>query len=118
MFIRYTASVQPTNNRAHILQAALNLFATRGYDAAGIQEIVDAAGISKPTLYHYFGSKRGLLTALLDETSTGLLADLRDAAAYHRNLSVPLERLTLVYLNFAAGNPTFFRLLLSLQFVT
>ncbi len=32
-----------------------------GYDAMGIQRIVEAARITKPTLYHYFGSKQGLL---------------------------------------------------------
>ena len=30
----------------------------KGYDAVGVQEIVDTAGITKPTLYYYFGSKR------------------------------------------------------------
>ena len=48
-------------NRDHILDCALRLFAARGYDAVGVQEIVELAGLTKPTLYHYFGSKRGLL---------------------------------------------------------
>ena len=55
------------DNRSNILSCALRLFATRGYDAVGVQEIVEAAGITKPTLYHYFGSKQGLLDALLKE---------------------------------------------------
>ena len=53
------------DNRSKILSCALKLFSARGYDAVGVQEIVDAAGITKPTLYHYFGSKRGLLETLL-----------------------------------------------------
>lgn len=53
-------------NRERILQCAEELFYARGYDAAGVQEIADRAGISKPTLYYYFGSKRGLLQAILD----------------------------------------------------
>ena len=52
------------DNRSAILSNALRLFAARGYDAVGIQEIVDEAGITKPTLYHYFGSKQGLLESL------------------------------------------------------
>jgi TetR/AcrR family transcriptional regulator len=53
------------DNRSALLTHALQLFAARGYDAVGVQEIVEAAGITKPTLYHYFGSKRGLLDTLL-----------------------------------------------------
>ena len=45
------------DNRAEILNAALDLFHARGYDAVGVQEIVDRAGVTKPTLYYYFGSK-------------------------------------------------------------
>ena len=48
-----------TDNRAKILACAMQLFAARGYDAVGVQEIVDAVGIAKPTLYHFFGSKAG-----------------------------------------------------------
>ena len=55
------------DNREKILTNALDLFYTRGYDAVGIQQIVDAAGLTKPTMYYYFGSKRGLLDALLGE---------------------------------------------------
>lgn len=53
------------DNRERILESALNLFHARGYDAVGVQEIVDTAGISKPTLYYYFGSKKGLLEQVL-----------------------------------------------------
>ena len=40
-------------------------FYEKGYDAIGVQEIADAAGVTKPTLYHYFGSKYGLLQAVI-----------------------------------------------------
>lgn len=54
-------------NRQKILECALELFFERGYDAVGIQEICQSAGVTKPTLYHYFGSKSGLLEKLLEE---------------------------------------------------
>ena len=49
------------DNRERILQCALELFYAKGYDAVGVQEIAQKAGITKPTLYYYFGSKYGLL---------------------------------------------------------
>lgn len=54
------------DNRELIMECAKELFYVRGYDAVGVQEIVDRAGISKPTLYYYFGSKLGLLKTLLE----------------------------------------------------
>ena len=56
------------DNKELILKSALDLFYAKGYDAVGVQEIVDKAGISKPTLYYYFGSKLGLLQNLLEDT--------------------------------------------------
>ena len=38
----------------HIARAAARLFAERGYDATSVREIVEAAGVAKPTLYYYF----------------------------------------------------------------
>ena len=48
------------DNREKILNCALELFHARGYDAVGVQEIAETAGVTKPTLYYYFRNKRGL----------------------------------------------------------
>ncbi|MFF3555408.1 TetR/AcrR family transcriptional regulator [Streptomyces tsukubensis] len=44
-----------------LLSAATRLFAEHGYDKTSVQEIVEAAGVTKGALYHYFGSKEDLL---------------------------------------------------------
>ena len=61
------------DNRERILQCALELFYAKGYDAVGVQEIAQKAGITKPTLYYYFGSKYGLLETLLTKHFTVLI---------------------------------------------
>ncbi|UNT00900.1 TetR/AcrR family transcriptional regulator [Streptomyces tubbatahanensis] len=43
------------------MEAATRLFAQQGYDRTSVQEIVEAAGVTKGALYHYFGSKDDLL---------------------------------------------------------
>ncbi|HKY23278.1 MAG TPA: TetR/AcrR family transcriptional regulator [Vicinamibacterales bacterium] len=48
-----------------ILSTALDLFAVKGYDATAVREICEAAGITKPTLYHFYGSKDGVFQALV-----------------------------------------------------
>jgi len=54
-----------TTSAERILATALDQFATKGYDATSVREICEAAGITKPTLYHFFGSKDGVLQALV-----------------------------------------------------
>ena len=48
-----------------LLEAAVRLFAHKGYPATSTREIVEAAGVTKPMLYYYFQSKEGLLAAAL-----------------------------------------------------
>src|SRR5690348_9592515 len=48
-----------------IARVAARLFATQGYEATPVRTIVEAAGVTKPTLYYHFGSKEGLAQALL-----------------------------------------------------
>lgn len=47
--------------RRRILDVALDLFAQKGYDGTGVQEIVTKAGVTKGALYHYFTSKDEIL---------------------------------------------------------
>lgn len=103
------------DNRSSILQAALELFAARGYDAVAVQEIVEAAGITKPTLYHYFGSKQGVLQALMDEYSGELLEAIRQGAEYHGDLVMNLRQVVRAYFDFARAHPVFYRLLFSMR---
>jgi AcrR family transcriptional regulator len=60
----------PTKQR--IEQAALQLFAAKGFEATGIREIADRAGLSTSALYHYMGSKDELLVAFMVESMTEL----------------------------------------------
>ncbi|MFH1134823.1 MAG: TetR/AcrR family transcriptional regulator [Pseudomonadota bacterium] len=46
--------------RGRILEAGISMFADKGYVATSVREIVLAAGVTKPVLYYYFGSKEGL----------------------------------------------------------
>jgi TetR/AcrR family transcriptional regulator len=105
-----------SDNRTELLDCALRLFVAHGYDGVGVQQIVAAAGVTKPTLYHYFGSKLGLLEALLDAHLGGLYAELEGAAAYHHDLSLTLAQLARSTFAFARAHPDAYRLHLSLWF--
>jgi TetR/AcrR family transcriptional regulator len=104
------------DNRSELLSRALRLFAARGYDAVGVQEIVDAAGVTKPTLYHYFGSKRGLLEALLDERAALLQAAIREATVYPADVTLTLRNVVRAYFQYGRAEPAFTRLLQSMRY--
>lgn len=51
--------------KERLLTAAMELFTTKGYAATSVREIVAAAGVTKPVLYYYFGSKEGIYLELM-----------------------------------------------------
>jgi TetR/AcrR family transcriptional regulator len=53
--------------REKIYAAAARVFAQKGYASATVQEIVERAGVTKPALYYYFGSKEGAYRAILEK---------------------------------------------------
>jgi AcrR family transcriptional regulator len=59
------AASPAVSTRERLLDCALTLFASKGYSATGTQEIIDAAGVTKPVLYHYFASKEALFRHLV-----------------------------------------------------
>ncbi len=56
--------------RDEIIQAARDLFSRQGIDATTMAEIAAAADISAPTVFNYFGSKDGILIAMITEGTT------------------------------------------------
>ncbi|MDR0386944.1 MAG: TetR/AcrR family transcriptional regulator [Treponema sp.] len=104
------------DTRSAITEAALALFARRGYESTGIQEVVDVAGITKPTLYYYFGSKQGLLEAVVAQYGAVLTGIIREEAEYRRDLAANLSGLFRETLGFALAHRDFFRLMMGLFF--
>lgn len=56
-----------TEKQEKILQAALQLFAQEGYHATSTNRVAKKAGVSEGLIFRHFGSKEGLLQAVLDE---------------------------------------------------
>ncbi len=65
--------------REQLLEAASEVFVDRGYHAAGMDEIADRAGVSKPVLYQHFSSKLDLYLAVLQQHVDILVSGVRQA---------------------------------------
>lgn len=98
------------NNREKILDHAVKLFARRGYANVGVQELAETAGVTKPTLYHYFGSKTGLLTALIEERSADFIQTLQNAAQYQGDLVKSLTDICNCFFEFAVKQEDFVKM--------
>lgn len=102
-------------NKERIMECAEDLFYSKGYDATGIQEIVDRAGITKPTLYYYFGSKLGLLQTLLGTKFEQLMPMIHgEAEKKEEDIKKKLHHLAEVYYHFFAKERKFYMLLMAL----
>ena len=97
-----------------ILQSALALFSSRGYDATSVREICEAAGITKPTLYHFYGSKEGVYRSLVD----GVLEDFRAHLTAQLTEAGPvvarLQRVARSYFDAARGRRELMRFIFSI----
>ncbi|MGO8872602.1 MAG: TetR/AcrR family transcriptional regulator [Acidimicrobiales bacterium] len=75
-----TQEERKAETRARLLAAASDLFAQQGIDAVSVDTVAEAAGRTSGAVYAHFGSKQGLLLALLDSWKdsvlTGLLAEV------------------------------------------
>jgi AcrR family transcriptional regulator len=70
-----------------ILDAAEQLFSTRGYDAASVAEICNAAGVSKGAFYHHFPSKQAVFMAILNRWLDGLDKEMVNALSMAGNVA-------------------------------
>ena len=88
--MRVVKSAEDRKNE--ILDVAEQLFATKGFEDASTNDIIEAIGIARGTLYHHFKSKEEILDSVIERISETMMKTARSAAADH---SVPvLERLT------------------------
>ena len=66
-----------TRNRKRILEAALDVFSVEGYRGATLDQIAQAAGLSKPNILYYFDGKEAIHVTLLNRTMETWLEPLR-----------------------------------------
>jgi AcrR family transcriptional regulator len=104
------------NNKQLLLHKALIMFSERGYDAVGVQEICIECGITKPTLYHYFASKKKLLESILETNYPPLLQQIEQDANHTSDLTLNLEQIANTFFDFTIKNEAFMRFILTISF--
>ena len=76
-----TTRLPADERRDQLLDVALEVFATAGFHGASMNDVAEAAGVTKPVLYQHFDSKNDLFAALLDEVGRRMRTAIDKATA-------------------------------------
>ena len=100
-----------TARREQILAVALEVFAKAGFHGCSMNDIADAAGVTKPVLYQHFDSKRDLYAALLEDVGNRLRTSIDKATADAIDGKTTTELGFRAYFRWVADDHDSFRLL-------
>ena len=116
--------METIDNKQKIFDTALELFSEKGFEGVGVQLLAEKSGITKPTLYYYFGNKEGVFTELLKAHYAKLNDLLEKASVYNSNIESYYEdvhpvlvKVATAYFKFAMNNEKFYKMALSALFL-
>jgi AcrR family transcriptional regulator len=109
-----TPNRRGTRSREVVLDAAEQLMAEHGYEAATVAALVKASGIPLSSIYHYFGSKNGVLLAVMERGAVRFFSSLRLPPERVGTPEEHLDECVRIVGDALAEHPDFLRLLIVL----
>lgn len=97
--------------RQQLLDVALEVFGEQGFHPASMNDVAEAAGVTKPVLYQHFRSKRDLYREVLTNVGTQLLDALAKATTAAQSPRHQVELGFIAYFRFVEANEAAFRVL-------
>jgi AcrR family transcriptional regulator len=94
------ATEDDSAKRRQIIDGARNVFLAQGFDAASMNDIARAAGVSKGTLYVYFNNKEELFEAIVGEECDAQAEGIFDLDSNDHDVKAVLTRLGIAYVKF------------------
>jgi AcrR family transcriptional regulator len=106
-----SARLPAPRRKEQLLDVAMHVFAERGFHLTSMNEVADAAGVTKPVLYQHFPSKRALYLELLRSVGARLLEEIEGAARGADNPREQVENGLRAYFSFVAEHPAAYRVM-------
>jgi TetR/AcrR family transcriptional regulator, fatty acid metabolism regulator protein len=103
---------KPKTRKDRIMDAALRIFAEKGFQNATITEISKAAGVSEATVYEYFGTKEDLLFAIPEKISNDTFEESAKVIPYIKGVEGRIRAILLFYVQLYQSNPNYSALVL------
>jgi TetR/AcrR family transcriptional regulator, fatty acid metabolism regulator protein len=100
-----------SDRRGELLEAAVRVFAEKGFHSSRVGDIAGEAGVAHGLLYHYFRSKEEVLETIFRETWSALVADTQRIEASDAPLHEQLRRFARIYLGSWLVRPELVRVL-------
>ncbi|MBK7604864.1 MAG: TetR/AcrR family transcriptional regulator [Saprospiraceae bacterium] len=101
------------DKKTSILEAAIKLFSTKGYDAASVRDIAELAGVNLAMISYYFGSKEKLMESLfhekMDASKIKIETILKDTSLTPFE---KVERMLSDYVSKVVANQSFYKIML------
>lgn len=118
MTVTTLAAVRPPTNdtEERLLDAALTLFAEKGYEAASVREIIEATGVTRPVLYYYCSSKEDLFKRLVHWKHDEAYRELAKNVSKTKGCSNRLRAITKGSFAFCGTDPRVPRLMFQTHF--
>jgi AcrR family transcriptional regulator len=106
-----TVRLPAARRRKQLLEVALQVFAERGFHPTSMNDLAEAAGVTKPVLYQHFGSKRELYLELLDDVGSRLRDAIGKATSEAATPREQVERGVAAYFSFVDEHQAAFQVL-------
>ncbi|PKN51848.1 MAG: hypothetical protein CVU55_10405 [Deltaproteobacteria bacterium HGW-Deltaproteobacteria-13] len=103
---------RPKTRKDRIMDAALRIFAEKGFQNSTITEISKAAGVSEATIYEYFGTKEDLLFAIPEKISNDTFEESSKVIPYIKGVEGKIRAILLFYVQLYQSNPNYSALVL------
>jgi TetR/AcrR family fatty acid metabolism transcriptional regulator len=103
---------KPKTRKDRIMDAALRIFAEKGFQNATITEISKEAGVSEATIYEYFGTKEDLLFAIPEKISNDTFEESSKVIPYIKGVEGKIRAILLFYVQLYQSNPDYSALVL------
>lgn len=101
--------------RCNILEAALDIAKSEGWNSLSMRKIADAIEYTAPIIYEYFSNKEAILKELTRIGYKKLIAKLEEAKAEHDTPEKQLEAMWLAYWNFALAETELYQLMFGVE---
>jgi AcrR family transcriptional regulator len=109
-----TPNRRGVKSRELVLDAAERVMAEHGFEAATVARVVEEAGIPLSSVYHYYGSKDGILLAVMERGAERFFADLPEWDRRRGRPAQHLARIISAAIRTLERHPNFLRLLIVL----
>jgi TetR/AcrR family transcriptional regulator len=107
-------AIKEKGSKTKIFTVASRLFAEKGYNGVSMREISEQTGLSKPTIYYYFGNKEGIYSSLIHASLSHGTSHMKNILEMNISVKQKLVELVKLWFNHSLENPEFAKFILGL----